>query len=377
MGKAGKGGGVWLLPEEVLYLVERGSLDVRYTGDPERGGRGEVEDLGEDGEVGGAHGWDDVSLSLQACYAWFIGRDGLSLERYIVYAGLRRSGYIVLRAPGWYEDEEESQGRADITIHQMQQQKDQTFSIWQWIHKNFLERKPRDPPPLGPLVGPGLYRSYSDIYRLLNLIPYHDPSQPTTTSTPLSPCSSTPSAKPPFLRPHFHIYKPTPNFRKTAPGSPDFHLTVLSAREDNFPTLSQLDGLLQSVPYAPPPETETRSYQRLKHGYRNVVLAIVDQGVVSYMRVADAGFGLEKMYERGAGRSGQGKRGGGGRGGRGNGGKRGRGSKPSEDRGFGDVDLPSSIDVRPMVEAEEERICSDGFAVSTVTFKRQGALSDN
>ncbi|KAL9024292.1 MAG: hypothetical protein Q9196_006620, partial [Gyalolechia fulgens] len=165
-----------------------------------------------------------------------------------------------------------------------------------------------------------------DIYRLLNLIPYHDPSQPTTTSTPSSPFSSNASSNPPVLRTHFHIYKPTPNFRKTAPGPPDFHLTVLSAREDNFPTRSQLDSLLQSVPYAPPPQAETRSYQRLKHGYRNVVLAVVDQGVVSYMRVADAGFGLEKMYERGAKGSGHGKRGGRG-GGRGkNGGGRGRGS---------------------------------------------------
>ncbi|KAL8932150.1 MAG: hypothetical protein Q9216_006946 [Gyalolechia sp. 2 TL-2023] len=352
-GRGGRGGGgLWLLPEEVVYLVERGSLDLRYRDPAGRGRRGRLEEVGRGDGGGGGGGedvedergdggaddeaehkseWDDVSVSLQACYAWFIGMDGLSLERYTVYAGLRRSGYIVLRAPGWYEDgeEEAKQGRGDVMTHPGQQRKkeeEQTFSIWQRIHNNFLKRGPRDPPPLGPLVGPGLYRSYSDIYRLLKLIPYHDPSQAATTSNTapaLSPSVRSPGS--PVLRPHFHVYKPTPNFRKTAPGPPDFHLTVLSAREDDFPTLCQLDGLLHSVPYAPPPETETRSYQRVKHGYRNVVLAIVDQGIVSYMRVADAGFGLEKMYERGARRSGQGKRGGRG-GGRGKGGAgRGRG----------------------------------------------------
>ncbi|KAJ5431460.1 hypothetical protein N7445_009192 [Penicillium cf. griseofulvum] len=38
-------------------------------------------------------------------------------------------------------------------------------------------------------------------------------------------------------------------------------------------------------------------YMRLRHGYRNVVLAVVDQGVVSYLRIADSAFGKEKLYE--------------------------------------------------------------------------------
>jgi tRNA-splicing endonuclease subunit Sen54 len=38
-------------------------------------------------------------------------------------------------------------------------------------------------------------------------------------------------------------------------------------------------------------------YMRLRQGYRNVILAVIDQGVVSYLRVADAAFGKEKLYE--------------------------------------------------------------------------------
>lgn len=37
-------------------------------------------------------------------------------------------------------------------------------------------------------------------------------------------------------------------------------------------------------------------YMRLRHGYRNVILAVVDQGVVSFLRVGDAAFGKEKVY---------------------------------------------------------------------------------
>lgn len=166
MGKTGKGGGLWLLPEEVVYLVERGSLDVRYRAcdSPTRE---------EDQDGGGPQEWNDVSMSLQACYAWFMGMDGLSLERYSVYAGLRRSGYIVLRAPGWYEeDQEERESGSQAVTRQGQQrgQKEQILSIWQWIHKQFLERRHRDPPPLGPLVGPGLYRSYSMPLALISQI---------------------------------------------------------------------------------------------------------------------------------------------------------------------------------------------------------------
>ena len=77
---------------------------------------------------------------------------------------------------------------------------------------------------------------------------------------------------------------------------------------------------METAPYDPPAGT-AQMYQKLKHGYKNVVLAVGDQGVVSYLRLADAGFGIEKLYDR-KGRGPGGKRGG--RGGRGGGRGRGR-----------------------------------------------------
>ncbi|KAL8637360.1 MAG: hypothetical protein Q9226_009132, partial [Calogaya cf. arnoldii] len=277
MGTADKKGGLMLLPEEVIYLVERGSLDVQYRVDgqgepPEE--RESAEKDGKEGETGGeegSEGWHGISMSLQACYANFVGCNGLTLERYTVYAALKRSGYIVSRAPGWYGGSQYPQSTpCHPQSSSMERTKGQT--IWQWLYASLFEQEPRKPSPLG------------DIYRLLHLIPSYTspPTQvPQTLRGPPPPlATSNPSSSdPPPLRPHFNIHKPQPSFRKTAPGPPDYRICVLDAREQNLPTLSQLDGLLNSVPYDPPLETEKRLYQRLKHGYKNVLLAVVDQGI--------------------------------------------------------------------------------------------------
>jgi len=42
-------------------------------------------------------------------------------------------------------------------------------------------------------------------------------------------------------------------------------------------------------------------YTRLKSGAKNVLIAVVDEGIVSYIRWADSAFSREKMYERGLG----------------------------------------------------------------------------
>lgn len=79
---------LWLLPEEILYLLERGTIDVRWPAEDD-----------EDDGLG-------VPMSLQGAYAAFIGAEdeaggALTFERYSVYAGLKRTGYIVHRAPSW------------------------------------------------------------------------------------------------------------------------------------------------------------------------------------------------------------------------------------------------------------------------------------
>lgn len=129
-----------------------------------------------------------------------------------------------------------------------------------------------------------------DLYKKLAIIPWYDPAT-TAERDPLD--TDTP------FRVVFHVYKPTTPYKKTAPPKPDFRIAVINTRETtSIPTLAQLGALLESTPLDPPhgDKMDRLLYMRLRHGYRNVVLAVVDQGVVSYLRVADAVFGKEKLY---------------------------------------------------------------------------------
>ncbi|KAL9630574.1 MAG: hypothetical protein Q9164_006345, partial [Protoblastenia rupestris] len=156
-------GRLHLLPEEALYLVERGSLNVEW----------------QNGELRG------MPLSLQATYAHLVGSEDLTLERYTVYAGLKRSGYIVQRAPTWH-----SKDHGKILLPPQSSPLIPHPNVFDRLYAFLFPPIPvPDPPPLGPLVGPGLYRSYAPIYRRLALIPFHDPSDlaPSLSPPPYHP----------------------------------------------------------------------------------------------------------------------------------------------------------------------------------------------
>lgn len=260
---------------------------------------------------------DGPPMSLQAAYAAFIGFDGgvggkLTLEMFTVYSGLKRAGYFVFRAGCWDDDRGTLQ---PLTPDQDPNRRGSYLSrffaeIWRRISTpRYHIAKPNL--QFGPLVKPGLYRSYADIYRLLQVIPTHD-----RTAPPKFHLDSDPSN--PF-RIHFDVYKSgTGKFRKAHRGPPDFRVAVINARETSIPTADQLNDLLATTPYDPP-NPQDQMYKKLKHGSRNVILAVVDNGIPSYIRFADSDFSDVKLYER----NGKAPRGKGS--GRGRGGGRGRG----------------------------------------------------
>lgn len=309
-------GRLWLLPEEALHLVERGTLDLWW---PSK----ELDevlpgDLTPSAQIREGFGPDDydagVPLSLEAAYSLLIGTEGeprkVTLPKYQVFTHLKRGGFHVMRAGN-------EAGPAPTEPERP--------SIWQWL-ASFIARDSRPTPkPYGPIVSPGLYRSYRPIYEQLAVIPRHKPKPTPTAQLELE------KPQDPF-KVHYLVWKASgAPFSKKNPPTADFRIAVTDTETDGVPTLEQIEALLESTPPDKPNEAwrgqPWRMYQRLKHGHRNVLVAIVDRGLVNYMRFGEAAFGEEKLYERfDGGRGGRGgKKGGGGRGGGGRGRGRGRG----------------------------------------------------
>ncbi|KAI4761104.1 hypothetical protein E4T52_06703 [Aureobasidium sp. EXF-3400] len=262
---------IWLLPEEAIYLLERGTVDIRWPVD---------EDEGEE---------EGLPMSLQGAYAAFLGEEEgeLTFERYSVYAGLKRSGYTVHRASSWDGQGDEVGEECWPSVQ------GSTWNLGLLRHKwrsMFIPRAATEAEQkVGPLVTPGIYRNYAEIYRRLAIIPSYDP-------TTKKQGSADPTD--PAFRITYHLWKPgSPHYKKSSPGTPDFRIAVVNARETTFPTLSQLSALVDTQPYMPP-RPDAQLYAKLRNGHKSVILAVVDQGVTSYLRLADAGFCREKLFER-------------------------------------------------------------------------------
>ncbi|KAL2116902.1 hypothetical protein VTJ04DRAFT_9070 [Mycothermus thermophilus] len=321
----------WLLPEEALYLVERGSLDLwwpfKELGEifpPEGGAEGGVGEAVEEEEAAKKEAVDEyemgIPLSLQAAYALLIGDDGergkISLQKFQVYSNLKRCGYNVLRAPPLPKQHATTSTSSPPAPRQ---------TLWQWLTTRMTTTP--QPPPYGPLVRPGLYRSYIPIYRQLSLLPRHQPSSPSSSLTP---------SQSPAFQIHFYVWKSAQKWSKLRHPAPDFRLAVVDAQQTYVPSLQEIGALLDAAPVDEgKPEWKGhpgRMYARLKHGSRNVLVAVVDHGVINYMRFAEgSGFVEEGLYGRFdaavAGKGLGGRKGGGRNNGRGGVVKRGKGGR--------------------------------------------------
>lgn len=267
IGRNDSSGQLTLHPEEALYLLERGTLYIAWS----------LEHL------------TDLPLSLENAYSCFVGSQGLTLERYLVYAGLKRDGYIVQRAPTWDPADHELPVVQPCGARQTLM--DCALGVFSALYSCAARASPRT-----SLLRSGLYHSYSSVYKRLRIVPFHDPRVG----------ARNPSLRHSPIRPAFYVWKPTPSFRKTAPPAPDYQICVLDALEDSMPTLDQVEELMQRMPYTPPPEaSQGKTYVRLRHGYRKFIIAVVQQGIVSYVSLTDSGFGCEPVYNRGLGRGGK------------------------------------------------------------------------
>lgn len=293
-----------LLPEEALFLIERGTLDCTTSM--------KLQDSEEEVQI---------PLSLQHAFSLMLGKDGCTRERYQAYAYLKRLGYYVQRA-SVAESLKEAAAAArkrelagtdhDIATPQDRKAKSQgviadpkkplkLVTLWDlllyiprrlaqvgatasaaviaWLRNiaNSVTRRLGGAgygsrPSYGTkgrgLLGlggqqladygecegriafarevvfdhPSSIRIPTDsIFSALQIIPSgHD------LPTPHAP-GSQPTSDPRF-QPFFYAWRPATRFRKTNPPLPEYRIAAISARDSSLPKLHEFQNMFESVP---------------------------------------------------------------------------------------------------------------------------------
>ncbi|KAI0917086.1 hypothetical protein AcW1_007627 [Taiwanofungus camphoratus] len=228
-----------LLPEEALYLVERGAMLCWKASDLPLSSTQGLEDV------------DGVPMSVQQSFAEMIGIEDLTLEKYQVFAYLKRLGYVVTRAKPPTSDYpvppvtlKTQTSMSLITrlysgvwsaISRIYSVFSKKFDWWRplrfsrWLHHNMDSRS--------------VFKSLRFLPAGYN-VPLHVQKSP---NSPPSPYTI-----------FFHLYKPATPFKKTAPPPPDFSIVVVNARTTPMPTLMELTALFDVLPELPPPAPRRR-----------------------------------------------------------------------------------------------------------------------
>ncbi|KAF8551274.1 hypothetical protein OG21DRAFT_1467540 [Imleria badia] len=230
-----------LLPEEALYLIERGAL---FCYKSVSGGVSLADPSSYETQSPGA------PMSVQQTFAEMIGREELTLERYQVYAYLKRLGFILMRAEA-PTPEYPVAPPVSLPVTQPHTLTRRLTGLFSRLVSNVIS------------VTRLFYRidwwrrlqlhqqkTTQDIFKALRFIPcghtvpLYRPAEPSSKSSAPSPYNV-----------FFHVYKPSTPFRKTAPPAPDFHVVVVDARTTSMPSLQELTalfGILPEMPLPPP-----------------------------------------------------------------------------------------------------------------------------
>ncbi|BGP57769.1 tRNA-splicing endonuclease subunit sen54 [Rhodotorula sphaerocarpa] len=255
-----------LLPEEALYMVERGAIE-----------------LWRDTEAG-----DRVPMSVQQSWSELLGHDDLTPERYQVYAFLRRLGYVVVRARSIAGAERAVTTKRlplyriliDTALRPLHSLRESilrlaaTLRSWfsgstvQQVRQIVTRSLKRAEGQASSLLSGRRWTSYDKMFAHLQVIPSgHDrplprgplPHQPSVL-TPLdkrtgseAPADRLPSYQEQPYQTFFHVYKPVTKYKKSDPPEPDFRLVVINAVTTPMPDLFEFTAMFDSTPMPPPP----------------------------------------------------------------------------------------------------------------------------
>ncbi|KDQ08038.1 hypothetical protein BOTBODRAFT_38254 [Botryobasidium botryosum FD-172 SS1] len=319
-----------LLPEEALYMIERGSMFCWKR----EGGEGEVDGPCEVGDPN----VQGTPMSVQQGFAEMIGKEALTLERYQVYSYLKRLGYLCTRteAPAsspFYPIPAPRKGSELVTPPSVSIFRRLALWITVPLGRLFNTFSSALRPRIdcwAPLGVRGVVRTYSDIFKSLRIIPaghavplYIKEKAPTDT----------------HYKVFYNVWKPSTPWKKTALPPPDFEVVVINARTTSLPSLLEITALFSTLPVTPVPASRRRQPQQqkpsqpapepapasaltttvmsrvlaflniksapqvktdaprppnafgaLKAGNKMVVLAVVDGGAISFLRIGQGCF---------------------------------------------------------------------------------------
>ncbi|PPQ85172.1 hypothetical protein CVT25_004179 [Psilocybe cyanescens] len=249
-----------LLPEEAIYLIERGSLFC-------------WKDI--DLDMGLIPGMTEVNgspMTVQQAFSEMIGREDLTLEKFQVYAYLKRLGYVVTRTnpPDSHYPVPPSRLLSKPTSSILARIKS-FFPLWlssvtRTIFGAFNWWKPVH-------ISRWLHhdKGYASLFRAMRFLPAgHRVPLKTVGPKETSPYQI-----------FFNLYKPSTPFKKSAPSPPDFQIVVIkfvvissfilnllmhpsfdrSGRTTPMPTLQELTDLFDVLPETPLPPPRQRRPQ--------------------------------------------------------------------------------------------------------------------
>lgn len=211
-------------PEEIIYLVQRGSMVCFFNNQP---------------------------LSVEGVMSLTLSH--ISTNRLQVYSHLKRLGYIVRRPfypnyPGL---------PVPTRSLRFSMSWPSTSLVWLILGNHFPK-----------LAWKPFYSKYSSVYRDLQWVK----AKPIDYKFELS------ENKAPF---DFYVWKPSSKFKRSAPGTPDFRIRVVSA-DDSMPCLSDMKQDFRKVKAKK--STKKSAVARMREGSRAFIYAVVDNGVIGFVR---------------------------------------------------------------------------------------------
>ncbi|AMD20820.1 HDR078Wp [Eremothecium sinecaudum] len=324
MGKVDRDGQGWLELHEFVYLVERGSITPYAM---------ITLDNGDETEI---------LLSLQDVYSYF--KTDEELDEFSVYAQLKRLGYIVIST-----DNEPAEKTSLFPIISNRKR----YGIMNSFYSLFrLPEGLLNIPfyhPLHFLIN--RYTSYPQIYNSLSkLVPFYAPPK-TLKELREERCLMAAETNVKEWKISFNVWKPQSNFKKKNPGLPDFQLVIYNKNDNSnqFPSFAEFKNIFRRLDYkfefleeikidddettwgnftytngVPTNEylkprkitgrqrkpgfndekrKKTKTYPihvqkiiRLKEGFRSFILAVIDDGLISFVRIAESDFGSTSVW---------------------------------------------------------------------------------